>query len=127
MMRSCTRHNGLNPLGSLSLHPRCGKIRADVNRQIIQKKPLRPRAERVRNRLFGSGLSGLGKAIGAGLPRRQQRLSTGLLPAIGDSADLYLVSGADPAPRLSFESSRVHAKGLAKFRGRPRHGRSQVY
>jgi hypothetical protein len=37
MMRSCTRRNGSNPLGSLSLHPRSGKIRADVNRQIIQK------------------------------------------------------------------------------------------
>jgi hypothetical protein len=36
-MRSWTRRNGSNPLGSLSLHPRCGKIRADVNRQIIQK------------------------------------------------------------------------------------------
>src|SRR6516162_845248 len=39
MMRSWTRHNGSNPLGSLSLHPRCGKIRADVNRQIIQNSP----------------------------------------------------------------------------------------
>jgi hypothetical protein len=37
MMRSWTCRNGSNPLGSLSLHPRCGKIRADVNRQIIQK------------------------------------------------------------------------------------------
>src|SRR6516162_6256918 len=39
MMRSWTRRNGSNPLGSLSLHPRCGKIRADVNRQIIQDSP----------------------------------------------------------------------------------------
>jgi hypothetical protein len=37
MMRSWTRRNGWDPLGSLCLHPRCGKIRADVNRQIIQK------------------------------------------------------------------------------------------
>jgi hypothetical protein len=39
MMRSWTRRNGSNPLGSLSLHPRCGKIRADVNQQIIQNSP----------------------------------------------------------------------------------------
>jgi hypothetical protein len=37
MMQSSSRRNGWNPLGSLSLHPRCGKIRADVDRQIIQK------------------------------------------------------------------------------------------
>jgi len=35
----------------------------------------------------------LGKAIRAKLPRPQQRLSTGLSQALGDSADLYLVSG----------------------------------
>ena len=60
MMRSWTRRNGSNPLGSLSLDPRCGKIRADVNRQIIQKIAhtaeggVRPKS------LFGSGLAGLG-------------------------------------------------------------------
>jgi len=37
MMRSWTGRNGSNQLHTLSLHPRCGKIRADVNRQIIQK------------------------------------------------------------------------------------------
>jgi len=43
------------------LDPRCGKIRADVNRQIIQKIAhtaeggVRPKS------LFGSGLAGLGR------------------------------------------------------------------
>jgi len=59
MMRSWTRRNGSNPLGSLSLHPRCGKIRADVDRQII-KNSRTAEGERVRNHLFGSGLAGLG-------------------------------------------------------------------
>src|SRR5215813_7512944 len=37
------RRNGLNPQGLFALHPRCGKIRADVDRRIIQKLPVRPR------------------------------------------------------------------------------------
>src|SRR5215831_9975948 len=37
------RRNGLNPQGLFALHPRCGKSRADVDRRIIQKLPVRPR------------------------------------------------------------------------------------
>src|SRR6516164_7512223 len=60
MMRSWTRRNGSNPLGSLSLHPRCGKIRADVNRQIIQNSPY-GRGRSAFEILFGSGSAGLGR------------------------------------------------------------------
>src|SRR6516225_6221511 len=60
MMRSWTRRNGSNPLGSLSLDPRCGKIRADVNRQIIQKIARTAEGGMRSKSLFGSGLAGLG-------------------------------------------------------------------
>jgi len=64
MMRSWTRRNGSSPLGSLSLDPRCGKIRADVNRQIIQKIAHTAEGGVRSKSLFGSGLAGLG-LIGA--------------------------------------------------------------
>ena len=59
MMRLWTGRNGSNPLGSLSLHPRCGKIRADVNRQIIQNSAY-GRGRSAFEILFGSGSAGLG-------------------------------------------------------------------
>ena len=59
------RRNGLNPQGLFALHPRCGKIRADVDRRIIQNCPVRPRLNRVQNRLFGSGFASLGRKKGA--------------------------------------------------------------
>src|SRR6516225_1017763 len=61
MMRSWTRRNGSSPLGSLSLDPRCGKIRADVNRQIIQKIAHTAEGGVRSKSLFGSGLAGLGE------------------------------------------------------------------
>ena len=41
------------------MHPRCGKIRADVNRQIIQNSPY-GRGRSAFEILFGSGSAGLG-------------------------------------------------------------------
>jgi len=42
------------------LDPRCGKIRADVNRQIIQKIAHTAEGGVRSKSLFGSGLAGLG-------------------------------------------------------------------
>ena len=42
-----------------ALHPRCGKIRADVNRQIIQNSAY-GRGRSAFEILFGSGSAGLG-------------------------------------------------------------------
>ena len=75
MMRSWTRRNGSNPLGSLSLDPRCGKIRADVNRQIIQKIAHTAEGGVRSKSLFGSGLAGLGEET----ERRQRRRAEPLL------------------------------------------------
>src|SRR6516164_7625177 len=87
MMRSWTRRNGSNPLGSLSLHPRCGKIRADVNRQIIQNSAY-GRGRCAFEILFGSGSAGLGN-IGdrywsgvLPVPDEPCKVMTGRLPQI---------------------------------------------
>ena len=50
------RRNDLNPQGLFALHPRCGKIRADMDRRIIQKLPVWPRLNCVQYPLIDSGL-----------------------------------------------------------------------
>jgi len=98
MMRSWTRRNGSNPLGSLGLHPRCGKIRADVNRQIIQARTAEGGARS--KSLFGSGLAGLGE-YEAGLAREQLlrlgHTAQGITPDRHHTGALQRVSSARAA------------------------------
>src|SRR5215467_4594669 len=93
------RRNGLNPQGLFALHPRCGKIRADVDRRIIQKLPVRPRLNCVAI-LFWFRLCRLGGGVGSlrlsapatsqdkMVARLQRPLgSPAILPCFGGSVD----------------------------------------
>src|SRR5215468_9394052 len=87
MMRSWARRDGSNPLGLLSLHPRCGKIRADVNRQIIQISP------------YGRGRSAFEIPVWFRLGRLRVDHSTDIGPRRGVSvANVVSVRGT---PRLA--------------------------
>src|SRR6516162_5708557 len=112
MMRSWTRRNGSSPLGSLSLDPRCGKIRADVNRQIIQKIAhtaeggVRPKS------LFGSGLAGLGlKASGA--------FAAGAARLFDDQNSVAAENGADQSDQAESQQDPMQPLDEPEGRFRP--------